>query len=109
MIQPREDENIVQTSPDKIPSFISLQPDEKPTGRVAQPFDEMTVTIEHPEQQKPKGTTEDTPTSLVNGKVEHPADKPSKETPSMEFNVTIPLDEGKTPVTITQKPLESVG
>jgi hypothetical protein len=108
IIRPRQDENIVQASPDKIPSFISLQPDEKPADRVAQPFEEMTVSIEHPEKEKPRAISEDKPTSLVNGKPGHDADEPSRETPLMQFDVKIPLNEGETPVKINQKPLEPV-
>ena len=93
-----------------MPSFIPLQPDDKPASRVAQPFDEMTVTIEHPDKRKPQVAPEDTPTSLVNGNAEPEADKPLKErTPASEFNVTIPLTGDGGPVKIIQKPLESVG
>ena len=100
----------MQTSPDKIPSFIPLQADDKPASRVAQPFDEISFTIEHPDKPKPRDVSEDTPSSLVNGKLEHETDgqQPSKKTPLSEFNVTIPLTEGGSPVKGVQKPLESV-
>ena len=89
IIQPQQDEHIVQTSPDKIPSFISLE-DDKPG-------------VEEPYKPKPQIVSEDKPKSLVNGKPEHA--EPSKKAPFSEFDVTIPLTEGESPVTIVQKPV----
>lgn len=108
IIQPRLDENIVQSAPDKIPSFIPLQDDE-PTDRVAQPFDEMSVAIEKPDSSMPKASSKDAPISLVNGKLDHEIDHTSMEAPLSEFNVTIPLTDGESPIKIVQKPVESVG
>ena len=96
----------MQTTPEKIPSFISLQ-DDKPAVGVAQPFDEMSVTIEKPDSAKPLTSPKDAP--LINGKLEHETDDTSMEASLSEFNVTIPMTNGESPIKIVQKPLESVG
>lgn len=98
----------MQTSPEKIPSFIPLQ-DDKPAGRVAQPFEERSVSIEKPDSSKPQISSKYTPISLINGKLEHETDDTSMEAPLSDFNVTIPLTNGESSIKIVQKPLESVG
>ena len=109
IIQPREEENIVQTSPDKLPSFIPLQPDAEPEKSLSKPFDEMSVSFQHPDKAKPESGAEDAPKTLVNGKLERRDDEQTPSTtPLSAINVTVPLDENAGPIKVIQKPLESV-
>lgn len=99
----------MQTVPDKIPSFIVLQPDERPGSRITQPADVMSVTVQHPDKSKPGETCQETSKPLVNTKVDHKTEQQLSEKATVpESNGTTPPTEDQIPFNAVHQPLEYV-